>query len=87
MINNLKDLEKLIKLLQKQGVEKFKFNDIEIQLDLSTQTKKDYYKPIDTPAYTPGGITEKTSIPEPIIGTDTLTEEQLLMWSVTSETN
>jgi hypothetical protein len=40
MVQNLKDLEKLLKLLRKQGVVSFRLGDIDLKLgDLPTATK------------------------------------------------
>lgn len=79
MINNLKDLEKLLTLLNKKGVERIKLGDLELQIDLNRVLDK---KPTlnianEAPNYPPGIITEDSKIPL----TDSLTPEQLLYWS------
>lgn len=52
MIQNLKDLEKLLKLLRKQGVEDFKMGDISLKLgDLPSETSRQVQEeiPSDNP--------------------------------------
>lgn len=84
-VNNLKDLEKLISLCRKTGVDTIKVDNIELKLGelpykVPKTTKQPPLAQTDPLVYTPGGITEQTSIQ-----TDSLTEEQLLYWSTGGE--
>lgn len=77
-VNSLKDLEKLIKLCRRTGVQSIKIDNIEFRLDDAAPqapTKRSNKATIEP--FAPGGITESTQIDTP----DALTPEQLLMWS------
>lgn len=74
-IDSLKDLEKLVKLCRKVGIDAIKIDNIEFAL--AHQPTKLKATTIAPAAYAPGGITEDTRIDMP----DELTQEQLLMWS------
>jgi len=87
-IKDIKDLEKVIKLCRKTGVDVLKIDNVEFHLGqepvkkLSQKrgefvTESALQAPQNT--YTPGGITEDVKIP----GIE-LTEEQLLFYSSSS---
>ena len=82
-VDNLKDLQKLIQLCRKTGVEAIEVDGVKMNLGpapFSQKQAKAVTKsaPYETfQVHTPGGIIEEIQIP-----TDGLTEEQLLMWSV-----
>jgi len=77
-ISTLKDLERLVRLMRKEGVQAIKVDGIELELGvLPTKAQKPSKAPTLT---TPGGIDENVSIP-----TDFPTAEELLNWSVTEE--
>ena len=67
MVNSLKDLEKLIKIAQKNGVLTIKLGEIEIKLSEQPRPQKSRRN-----------NTETNKEPE----TETLTDEELLFWSV-----
>ncbi len=72
-IETAKELQKLIKIMRAEGVDKIKVDGIEIELGLAP-VKPTKAKQTQVSA----GITEDTKIELP----QELTEEQLLMWSV-----
>jgi hypothetical protein len=83
-VKDINDLEKIIKLCRKTGVESIKIDNIELKLGdqpekqlLATPAKKT----INTSTYAPGGITEDSKIEIP----EQLTEDQLMMWSTGSD--
>lgn len=83
MMNNLKDLEKFLKLCRKMGVQSIRHGDTEVHLGempAAVETAARTQSKI-LPSYPPGGIT-----PDTRIITDELTPEQLLMWSVDDPT-
>jgi hypothetical protein len=88
-IENLKDLKKVIDLCRSTGVDKMSIDGIHIELGLapikqSRRSKSTEFVQSEgqtTTAFTPGGIREETTIP--IL--EALTEEQLLFYSVNSE--
>ena len=67
MVNSLKDLEKLIKIAQKNGVLTLKLGEIEIKLSEQPRPQKSRRN-----------NTETNKEPE----TETLSDEELLFWSV-----
>jgi hypothetical protein len=82
-VSDLKDLEKLIKLCRKTGVEVIKIDGIELVLGAEpvvrnkrTNVRKDNTAPL-------GEITEDMKIPlsDLVVPTDTITEEQMLFGS------
>lgn len=81
-IDSLKDLEKLIKLCRKTGIEAIEVEGLKMNLGptpviISEKRQKSVQKSNDMlPVYTPGGITEDTKIE-----TNGLTDEQLLFYS------
>ncbi len=85
-IKDIKDLQKVITLCRKLGVESIKVDNVEFHLGaapiktyLGQGLIKGIKESITTPTFIPGGITEDVQIP-----TDGLTEEQLLFYSATS---
>jgi hypothetical protein len=80
-IDTAKQLEQVIKLCRKLGVDSMRIDGVEFHLaPIALQPKKvkslmEDIQP-QMPVYTPGGITEEVTIP-----TDGLTEEQLLFYS------
>lgn len=88
-IDNQKDLAKLLKLLRKEGVEAIKMGDLELHLGRlpSKEAKKSksvFIAPeenIKVPQF--NGIPATAPVDD--IDTDGLSEEQLLMYSVTGE--
>lgn len=80
-MSSIKDLERLIKLCRKQGVQSIRFDGVELHLtELPQSIQRVNHKKFPDLApqgMAPGGITVDTKIL-----TDELTEEQLLMWSV-----
>ena len=87
-IDSFKDLEKLIKLCQKTGVDAIKIDGIEMSIRPYVKpTVKRSIRPTET--FAVGGIDENTkiipnTIPDPI-ETDELTDDQLLFYSATGE--
>lgn len=84
LIESLKDLEKLVKLMRKTGIDKIKVDGVELELNSLPYSGK--YLPktrqsFEEPTYTPGGVDANTPIHMDNIPSDGLTEEQLLMWS------
>lgn len=79
-IENLKDLQKLIQLCRKTGIEAIEVDNVKINLGpapIILQKQPKFVKPQETfEVHTPGGITEEIQIP-----TNGLTEEQLLYYS------
>lgn len=80
VVKDIKDLKKLIDLCQKTGVESIRVDGIEIHLG-ALPTKHTFPKPNykQNQVFTPGGITEETTIPQ--ANDEELTEEQLLFYS------
>lgn len=83
-ITTQKELQQVIQLCRKLGVESIKIDNIEFQLGPMPQTKKKEVKTesyfdlpseadIKIPQYTPPKVEQFTS--------DEITEDQLLMWS------
>lgn len=93
-VNSLKDLDKLITLCRKRGVQSIKVDGIEFHLGAEPRSAKrsaimaEAFPDIPTiTPYTPGGINESTEIVgiDTNIVTDELTEEQLLYYSARPE--
>ena len=81
MIQDLKDLEKVIKLCRRTGVNKITIEGITLELGyepLITSNKKSQVKSITNET---GQIDETTNIVIDKIDTDSLTEEQMLFYS------
>lgn len=86
-IDTLKDLQKLIQLCRKEGIEAFELGEIKFNLGQKPKATKrlssiadDFPEAsIKIPQYNP--IVEDNTA----IKTDELTDEQKLMWSVRSE--
>lgn len=79
MIKSLKDLNKLILLCRKNGIETIKLGDIELNFNPSYLAPAISTRKADTPTsgvYIPGGVSEDTKIQ-----TQELTQDQLLFWS------
>ena len=75
VVNNLKELKALIKMLKKEGVDAIKIDNLEFCIKIPVTTAS--YKQASKAIYrAPGDIQEDTKIV-----TDELTEDQLLMWS------
>lgn len=96
-IESLKDLQKVIQLCRKLGVQSIKVDSIEFHLgDLPKTAQKlktipnidQITKNISSP-YTPGGINEETKIVAEIadIDTDDLSADQLLFYSARPESH
>lgn len=81
-LNTLKDLESIIKLCRKHGIEDLSVpteqGSLVIKLGAPPQIIEKTSN--NSVAYTPGGITEDSQIVS-----DMLTPEQLLMWSITGD--
>ncbi len=89
-INNLKDLEKLIKLCRKTGVQAITVDGISLQLGslpVKASTSQSFMD-MQLPTITIPQVNENTPItpPEPI-KSDAPTEEELLFWSADSTEN
>jgi len=89
-ISNLKDLQKLIALCRRTGVQSIRVDGIEFHLgEEPVKTRKKTVTNTDPQVtLTPGGVTEQTKIPGVTIASDwdLLTEEQKLFYSSRSET-
>lgn len=79
-INSLKDLEGLVKLMRKQGIQTIKVDGMELTLGQEPIKASKTAKDSQQATLAPGGITEDVRIP-----TDFPSMEELLNWSVTSE--
>ncbi len=77
MINNLKDLEKLIRLCQKLGVDEFEQQGLKLKFKEAPIHKKPNISPAQ---FIPGGVTEETRIQ-----TNTLSPDDLLFYSVSNQ--
>jgi len=79
-INSIKELQALIKMLKKEGVDAIKIDNLEFCIiQKAPQASRKSTRMVNSAAYTPlapGGIQEDTRII-----TDELTEDQLLHWS------
>jgi hypothetical protein len=77
-LETLKDLEKLINLCRKTGVDTIKVDNIELKLGeapyKAPKATKQETQANTPPTYAPGGITEEIKV-------EGLTQEQLLYWS------
>jgi hypothetical protein len=77
MVKDIKDLEKLLKMCRKQGVQSIRWGDVEFHLGDIPSPVVPTAKRLPTPApFIPGGVDADTKIL-----TDELTEEQMLYWS------
>lgn len=78
-INSLKELDKLIALCRKRGVDSIKIDNIEFKLSevvgKTSRSSNQVFIPQET--YSPGGINENTKIDTP----DELSPDQLLFYS------
>lgn len=84
-IKDLKDLKKLIQLCRQTGVEAIEVDNVKMNLgpaNYKPTTRKTASTKNIEQTYAPGGITADTVIP-----TSTLTDEELLMWSVEGPSN
>ena len=84
-IDSLNDLKKLVKLCRTLGVKQMKLGELSFEMsdyepEITPRSRgRDLSKDLAEPIYVPGGIDASTKI-----DTDTLTDEQLLMWSADS---
>lgn len=79
-LESLRDLENLIKLCRKMGIEAIEVDSVKMNLGPTpTIIKRTRTKTAQQQTVTPGGITEDIRIPE------ALSEEQLLFWSANIE--
>lgn len=78
-IDSIKDLDKVLVLCRKRGVQSIKIDNVEFHLgDVpSPVAPRALRTATQAPIYAPGGITADTRIDMP----DELSPEQLLMWS------
>lgn len=83
-LDSLKDLKQLFKLCQEMGIEKFEIGGLKLELG-PMPTKKQYTKKADKGHFSQSQFSPYIPTEDTRIQTDDLTEEQLLMWSVTSE--
>lgn len=95
-IEDLKELQKVIKSCRQLGVQSIKIGDVEFHLgELPTKIAKNSHKSkvyqqdpgLNVKAYAPGGITDQTKLVAELtaMASDELTEEQLLNWSSAPE--
>ena len=78
-IDNIKELQKVIQLCRKLGVEVLKTDGVELVLGPAPEGKaaRKYHSTLPTKAvFAPGGITEDTKVL-----TDELSPDQMLFWS------
>jgi hypothetical protein len=82
-VKDINDLEKIIKLCRKTGIESIKIDNIELKLGEVPQKDTQILpkRTINTTTYAPGGITEDSKIDVP----EQLTEEQMMFYSVLSQ--
>lgn len=89
VVNSLKELDKLIQLCRKRGIQSIKVDNIEMHLGeqkpKTTYKKDSLIKDWANNPYNPGEITIPTSIPDTIETPDELTEEQLMFYSAQSQ--
>lgn len=78
-IDNLKQLQQLIKLCRQTGIEAIEVDGIKMNLGPTPVIYKAEKKQLPETTIAPGGITEDIQIP-----TNGLTEEQLLYYSAQS---
>ena len=86
-IENLKDLKKVIDLCRSTGVDKMSIDGIHIELGMAPHKEprksksSEFVQSVGQTPISPGGITEDVRIPV----LESLTEEQLLFYSVQQE--
>ncbi len=85
IINSLKDLDKLLKLLRTQGVKTFELNGIKLELNdsapLQKLTSKKSHISQDSFEDSLTNISANIPVPQPEIPTDAPSAEELLFWS------
>lgn len=79
-ITDIKQLELIIKLCRKTGVESIKIDNVELHLGAEPRKETKAPKANKKVMYAPGGITEETQIE-----TDALTEDELLFYSASNQ--
>lgn len=84
-MDDLKQLDKFLKMCRKHGVESIKFDGVEVFLGQvapkALAKRQPYVPPADiNAAYDPGKITI-SPLPQEVIDTDELTDEQKLFYS------
>jgi len=86
VIDNLKELQKLIKACRALGVEKIEIDGIKLELGALPNTlKKSKKVNVSVDDFDLGGIGASTPVPAPdLIKTDELTPEQLMFYSAES---
>lgn len=91
VINNLKDLKALVQLCRKEGIDAFEIGDIKFNLGAKPKRERKH-TPIEfdipeasvkIPQYNP--IVKQ--VVADVIKTDDLTQEELLFYSATGDTN
>lgn len=83
VIDNLKTLEKLMKLCRRQGIESITVDGLTFKIDLShtNEKPKDVLNDTpDIPSFAPPGITSQTQV-DKIETQGQPTAEELLFWS------
>ena len=91
-ISNLKDLQKLIALCRRTGVQQIRVDGIElyigeepVKVSHSRQKKENVTNELHQVTLTPGGVTEQTKIPAVASDWEAMTDEQKLFWSARPE--
>jgi hypothetical protein len=93
-INSLKELQKLIALCRRTGVQQIRVDGIElyigeepVKVSRSRQKPQNVTNEVQSVTLTPGGVTEETKIPGVTAASDwdMLTEEQKMFWSARPE--
>jgi hypothetical protein len=91
-IDNIKQLQKVIQLCRKLGVDALEIDNVKFNLGAAPKRQRrieeEVFSPeanIRIPQYNPI-VTDDTEGTADIIKTDELTQEQLLMWSATDST-
>jgi len=92
-ITSLKDLQKLIALCRRTGVQQIRVDGIElyigeapVKVPHSRQKKENVTNEVHQVTLTPGGVTEQTKIPVVASDWDMLTDDQKLFYSSRPET-
>lgn len=91
-IKTIKDLDKLLKLCRKNGIETIKLGDIELTLNpnfLSYPRTEPKARITAPRVLAPGGITEEAQVQvdTEVLTQEELTDEQKLFWSVGGSPN